>query len=136
VKVFVDANVLVSAAATRGLCADVLREILASHELVVSPQVLDEVKRVLRAKFGADPELVAEYVGFLEQDAIISLPGKLPDVVLRDKDDLPVLAAAISSRARLLVTGDNELLDLAEVEEVKIVSPRRFWEKLRSRRPH
>ena len=135
-KVFVDANVLVSAAATRGLCADVLREILASHELVVSPQVLDEVKRVLRAKFGADPELVAEYVGFLEQDAIISLPGKLPDVVLRDKDDLPVLAAAISSRARLLVTGDNELLDLAEVEEVKIVSPRRFWEKLRSRRPH
>jgi len=136
VKVFVDANVLVSAAATRGLCADVLREILASHELVVSPQVLDEVKRVLRAKFGADPELVAEYVGFLEQDAIISLPGKLPDVVLRDKDDLPVLAAAISSRARLLVTGDNELLDMAEVEEVKIVSPRRFWEKLRSRRPH
>ena len=135
-KVFVDANVLVSAAATRGLCADVLREILASHELVVSPQVLDEVKRVLRAKFGADPELVAEYVGFLEQDAIISLPGKLPDVVLRDKDDLPVLAAAISSRARLLVTGDNELLDLAEVEEVKIVSPRRFLEKLRSRRPH
>jgi uncharacterized protein len=136
VKVFVDANVLVSAAATRGLCADVLREILASHELVVSPQVLDEVKRVLRAKFGADPELVAEYVGFLEQDAVISLPGKLPDVVLRDKDDLPVLAAAISSRARLLVSGDNELLDMAEVEEVKIVSPRRFWEKLRSRRPH
>ena len=134
-KVFVDANVLVSAVATRGLCADVLREILASHELVVSPQVLDELKRVLRTKFGADPELVAEYVGFIEQDALVVQPERLPDVAPRDKDDLPILGAAIAARVRLLVTGDRELLDLVEVENVKVVSPRQFWEKLRSRRP-
>ena len=30
-KVFLDTNVLASAAATRGLCADVLREVFASH---------------------------------------------------------------------------------------------------------
>ena len=43
-RVFVDTNVLVAAVATRGLCADVLRAVLASHELVVSQQVLAEVE--------------------------------------------------------------------------------------------
>ena len=39
-RVFLDTNVLVSAMATRGLCADVLREILTSHRLVVSARTL------------------------------------------------------------------------------------------------
>jgi hypothetical protein len=34
VKVFLDTNVLVSAFAARGLCADLLRDVLARHDLV------------------------------------------------------------------------------------------------------
>ena len=49
---FLDTNVLASAAATRGLCADVLREVLTSYELVTFAQVLNELERVLRTKFG------------------------------------------------------------------------------------
>jgi uncharacterized protein len=133
VKVFVDTNVLVSAAATRGLCADVLREVLSSHELVVSRQVLDEVGQALRLRFGAGPELIAEFVRVLEQDAVIARPGRLPDVELRDRDDLPILAAAIASQAPVLVTGDQELLRLGTIQGVEVVSPRQFWEKLRPR---
>ncbi len=39
-KVFLDTNVLASAAVTRGLCSDVLREVFASHDLFISEQVL------------------------------------------------------------------------------------------------
>ncbi len=39
-RVFLDTNVLVSAVATRGLCADVLREVLLSHQLLVSADLL------------------------------------------------------------------------------------------------
>ena len=39
-RVLLDTNVLASAAATRGLCADVLRVVLAEHELVVCRQIL------------------------------------------------------------------------------------------------
>ena len=49
-RVFLDTNVLVSAVATRGLCADVLREILFSHQLVVSVPLLDELKNILHTK--------------------------------------------------------------------------------------
>jgi predicted nucleic acid-binding protein len=51
-KVFLDTNVLASAAATRGLCADGLRQVFASHQLFISDQVLNELNRVLRFKFG------------------------------------------------------------------------------------
>jgi len=43
-RVFLDTNLLVSAVATRGLCADVLREVLLSHQLVISPPLLSELK--------------------------------------------------------------------------------------------
>ena len=49
-RVFLDTNVLVSAVATRGLCADVLREILVSHQLVISSPLIDELENVLHAK--------------------------------------------------------------------------------------
>jgi putative PIN family toxin of toxin-antitoxin system len=134
VKVFADANVLVSAAATRGLCADVLREILTSHDLVLSRQVLEEVRRALRLKFRAATEAVADYVRLLEEEGVIAEPGPLPDVDIEDKDDLPILAAAVAAGAHVLVTGDKELQDIGRIDGVRILSPREFWEKLRSGR--
>ena len=50
-RVCLDTNVLVAAFATRGLCADVLRTVLAEHELVIGDVILDELRRVLSTKF-------------------------------------------------------------------------------------
>jgi predicted nucleic-acid-binding protein len=64
-KVFLDTNVLASAAATRGLCADLLREVFASHELFISEQVVIELRRVLQLKFGVNQELVEDFIELL-----------------------------------------------------------------------
>ena len=64
-RVFVDTNVLVAAYATRGLCSDLLRLILAQHELVVSRQVLAELERALRDKIGLPEALIAEVLATL-----------------------------------------------------------------------
>ena len=74
-RVFLDTNVLVSAAATRGLCADVLREVLTSHELLISAQVLSELARVLDIKFGVTQDLIDEFISLLKQDAVLAQPG-------------------------------------------------------------
>jgi putative PIN family toxin of toxin-antitoxin system len=126
-RVLLDTNVLASAAATRGLCADVLREVLAEHELVVCPQVLSELRRVLRGKFGVSASLINDFLGLIQQDTIHASPRNLPDVGLKDHDDLGILAAALDGGASFLVTGDKELLELGDVLGIRIMSPRQFW---------
>jgi putative PIN family toxin of toxin-antitoxin system len=130
-KVFLDTNVLASAAATRGLCADVVRQILASHQLFISDQVLNELESVLRSNFGAGQDLIDDFIWLLQQDSVLAQPGQLPKVKLQDKDDLSILGAAISSGAEVLITGDKELLELGDIEGLEILSPRQFWEKLK-----
>ncbi len=134
-RVFLDTNVIISATATRGLCADVFREVLLSHELIVSEPLLTEVSRVLSAKFGADAEMIESVIRILKQDTIFSQPLDLPDVTIRDRDDLLILASALAGRAEVLVTGDKELLALGSIYNLEIISPRQFWEKIVGQQP-
>lgn len=70
-RIFLDTNVLAGAAATRGLCADVLREVLSSHELLISEYVLTELRQVLTDKFRVTHDLIEEFVWLLNQDTIM-----------------------------------------------------------------
>jgi len=130
VKVFLDTNVLASAAATRGLCADVFRAVLAYHELVVSGQTISELQRVLRDKFGVSQEYVESFVALIQQDSTLAEPGELPDLALKDTDDLEIIAAACNAGADVLVTGDKELVALGCVGRLRIETPREFWNEL------
>jgi putative PIN family toxin of toxin-antitoxin system len=135
-RVFLDTNVLVSAMATRGLCTDVLREVLTSHQLVVSAPLFTELKRALRQKLQIPADLIDDAIEILQQDAHFVAPSTFPDVKIQDKDDLMILSSALNGNGDLLVTGDNELLDLVKVKEMEIVSPREFWKKVKAQRSH
>jgi len=130
VRVLLDTNVIVSAVTTRGLCADVFRAVLAAHELVTCAQVIQEVRRNLRIKFGVPDPLIEEYLELIGQDAIVAEPEDLPDLPIQDRDDAAIVAAAIGARAEVLVTGDHELQSLKNIGKVRILSPRAFWEEL------
>jgi putative PIN family toxin of toxin-antitoxin system len=132
-RVLLDTNVLASAAVSRGLCADVLREVLAKHELVVYPQILTELRRVLRGKFGMPKELAEDFIGLFQQDTIRARPGTLPKLNLKDNDDLGILAAAKCGGTSVIVTGDKELQNLGHFSGIKIMSPRQFWQQLTTR---
>lgn len=132
-RIFLDTNILASAVATRGLCADVLREVLTSHELVISDSLLKELRRVLQRNLKVPTLLISEFIDVLKQDTVFVKPADLPEVNIKDKDDLIILASALSGEADLFVTGDKELLELAKVENLEIVSPRAFWEKLKAK---
>jgi predicted nucleic acid-binding protein len=55
-----DTNILVAAFATRGLCADVLRTVLAEHELLITGTVVDELTRRLIEKIRVPEPTVRE----------------------------------------------------------------------------
>lgn len=130
-RVFLDTNVLVSAYAARGICADLVRFILAEHELLTGEVNLEELRRVLRDRFGAPPELLDAIELELRAETVVPRPAEPASVPVRDPDDRWVLASALSGNAELLVTGDQDLLDLAVRVSVPIVDPRGCWDRLR-----
>ena len=131
-RVFLDTNVLVSAVATRGLCADVLREILVSHQLVVSNPLIFELKNILHTKIGLPQEIISDFVELLTQDAVLSENTDLETIDINDKDDIPILSTALNGNAELFVTADKELLKLKKIQSMRIISPRKFWETLKN----
>jgi uncharacterized protein len=131
VRIFLDTNVLVSAVATRGLCADVLQAVLARHELILGEAVLEELQRVLREKFKLPPEITQEVVALLRREATVIGEAPPLGVAVRDPNDLPVLEQAVAGEADYLVTGDFDLLEIAAAPVI-IISPRGLWERLRS----
>ncbi|MCH8146243.1 MAG: putative toxin-antitoxin system toxin component, PIN family [Gemmatimonadetes bacterium] len=131
-RVSLDTNVLVSATATRGICADILHLILAEHQLVLGETVLGELRRILQEKFRVPDDLALETEQFLRREAVIVTTAPALGIRIRDKDDVAVLEEAVAGEAAVLVTGDADLLDVAESAPLRILSPRSFWDSLRS----
>ena len=134
-RVFLDTNVLVSGFATRGLCADVIRLVLAEHELITADVVLTELKRVRKQKIQLPGEQIQEILTFLESQTVQLKPTSPSSIPVRDEDDQWVLASALAAKADVFVTGDRDLLEVArQVDDLTITDPRGFW-TLAKKRP-
>jgi len=133
VKVFCDTNVLVAAFISRGLCADLVRGILAHEELVTSVLVLEELARVLHEKLNAPDELVRLSADLLRRQTVVERPEAPWPGAIEDPDDAWVLASALEGGADVLVTGDRDLLTLEPISGIQILEPRELWNILAAR---
>ena len=129
-KYFLDANVIISGLLWKGNERRLLEQGEESKgSLVTSVYVLKEVEDVLREmKF--DEYKVDEFLIYLNsfielKDASIEDVRKYWDA-LKDKSDVPVLAAAIKSKT-ILVTGDKELLSNGK-EFVDVINTKQVLE--------
>ena len=133
-RVFPDTNVLFAALATRGLCSDQLRALLAEHDVVIGAPVLVELRRNLRGKLRmpADRvEMVTDFVSELELAPSAPLRAGRPARI--DAADAAILECAARARVDIVVTGDGALLKLREYAGIPVVSPRDLWQRLQHR---
>ena len=128
-KVFLDTNVLASALATRGLCAELFEVVLQDHQLLISEPLVEELNRVLTEKLGLTQVIVNAYLSLLHDNAVTVSPTR-PYPSLPDSADEPIVASALAGDAAVFVTGDKTLLDLSTVDGLSLLSPREFWERL------
>jgi len=133
VRVFLDTNVLVSAFASRGLCADLLELVLLEHDLVLGRNVLRELDKALREKVRLPAAHAAEIAELVSGEAVLLVDKAEPARVKAEPDDAQVLGEALAGHAEVFITGDAVLLKLRAVGPLRIVSPRQFWETLRAR---
>jgi uncharacterized protein len=132
-RVFFDTNVLVSAFTARGLCADLFKGTIVSCTLVISDPLLAEMRRILADKFKARRDDVDEAISTIEEDGENAPDGAILDIRIKDRDDILILSSAFHGRADYFITGDKEVLALKEVDGMRILSPRQFWDVLRNR---
>ena len=104
-RVFLDTNVLVSAVATRGICADLLRLVASEHDLVVGEVVLTELRRVLAIRMRLPADRLDEVETFLRTYEVIAKPDAMDPVPVRDEADRWVLANARA--AHIPADGDS-----------------------------
>lgn len=131
-RVFFDTNVLVSAFASRGICADLLELVLLEHDLIVGQNVLRELAKALREKVKVPAARSVEIVEFVSGEAARVIEQAEPADARADPADALVLGEALAGQAEFFVTGDSALLKLQIVGTLKIVSPREFWQALRA----
>jgi predicted nucleic acid-binding protein len=107
-RIFLDANILFSAAKSDGAMRRLLGLLRADgHELWIDDYVLEEARRNLAAK---DPAALAAPQSLLPQLRLGAL--RAPDSALLSalplpEKDQPVLAAAIHHRCAVMITGDR-----------------------------
>ena len=132
-RVFLDTNVLVAAFATRGLCADVMRVVLAEHRLITGEVVLIELRKALGRRIRLPAATIEDILALLREQEVVPKPRKPSELPIRDPDDRWILASAMTGGADVLVTGDRDLLDIADKAPLPILNPRAFWDLLRKR---
>jgi putative PIN family toxin of toxin-antitoxin system len=113
VKVIIDTNVVLSAALRDRLPERVVRFVAEQDEWrwLITDEILAEYVEVLRRpKFEFSSELISEWEALLALRTVV-VPTAQLFPLLRDPKDAPFLAAAISSTADFLITGDRDLLD-------------------------
>ncbi len=136
-RVTADTNTIVSGALWLGNPRRILD---AAHdgliELFTSRDLLEELQDVLnRGKFAerlalsnrTAREVVRNYV-FVATTVNVT---KTDRVVIRDPDDDAVIACAVTSQSDVIVSGDNDLLDLKEYRGIRIVTATVLLEELK-----
>src|SRR3989338_2535576 len=115
-QVVLDTNVLVSGVFWRGPASRIL-ELWAKDkiEVVVSPEILTEYQRLLAKLEHEKPVGLANaWAGFIAQPTTVIRPTGHPRLC-RDPDDDKFLHCTLSADARVLVTGDKDLLSMSQV---------------------
>lgn len=117
--IVLDTNILVRAALNpTGAASEALRRsALPPHVLVVSPWILQELGRVLRYPrlrnlHDLSDDLIDRVVlDLIRASVVINPPAFGEPLVVRDPDDDPVVATALSGRAEVICTTDRHFGD-------------------------
>jgi putative PIN family toxin of toxin-antitoxin system len=124
-KLVIDTNILISAALSpQGAPAKLVQVALAHHRLVFSQATLDELRtRLYRPKFDRYISLEARERLLHDFNASAHwVDIGDPAVYCRDRDDDKFIETALKAQANYLISGDNDLLEVAALPDLQIIS--------------
>jgi uncharacterized protein len=130
VRVVLDTNVVVSAVFWGGIPLEILKAWAKGRlEVIASPEILWEYERTLvdLAKKHVSQDLL-HWMAFLHDKIELIHPQRRLQLSRDPMDDM-FLSCAVSENVICIVSGDNDLLVLKEVEGTPILKPAEFKRK-------
>ncbi len=123
----VDTNVVVSGLIAKGICFEILEDLIYSHTPLITPYILTECNEVLLHKFHLAKPTVKSLLNVIERHFKQGISSTELLNVCRDPDDNQILADAIINKVDIILTGDKDLLSIEIYEGIRIVGPKDYW---------
>ncbi len=129
-KIVVDTNVVISGVFFGGFPQRILTAIVNNQVTAyATPEIIDEYQEIIE-------EMVTRKQGHIHGEILAPLIRGMEIIepitrveVCRDPDDDKFLGCAKDSRALYVVSGDKDLLDIGQYEDIQIITARDFCEK-------
>jgi putative PIN family toxin of toxin-antitoxin system len=134
-RVVFDTNVLVSALMFEdSMPAQAFFSIIKNGEVLISTALITEIHEVIyRPKFDkyiTDSQREDFMLALVDSGTLIEVTESID--VCRDPKDNMILELAVSGKAKKIVTGDSDLLELNPFQEIEILNPQTFLKNISS----
>jgi putative PIN family toxin of toxin-antitoxin system len=134
-RIVIDTNVLISAGLfPLSRIAEALAIALRSFEIAQNEETWHELEtRIARKKFDRyfSHERRLEHLTEITK-SVRFFPSVATETVSRDSDDDKFINLALDADAKLILSGDADLLTLGACKGIEILSPAQFLERMRS----
>ena len=131
-RAVLDTNVVMSAIFFGGMPLKIVRAAFARKvKLVASKAVLSEYREVAKRLHEQFP--LVNYrrpLAILESKLTMVSPAALGETVCRDPDDNAILACALGGKAKVICSGDGDLLSLDGFRGLEIMKPSDFCQRM------
>ena len=129
-KIVIDTNIFVSSFFWGGNPRKIFDRVMDGlDELYITDEILDEITEVMaRNKFNLELEKIEEYAKIIENRSVKVFPYNNGSFYSRDRDDNKFIICGIIGRVDYIISGDNHLLELEEINGIKIMSPKKYLE--------
>jgi putative PIN family toxin of toxin-antitoxin system len=100
------------------------------YRLLISPDIVREVARVLREDFAWEEGGIIRRLKLLAKVGEIIIPKTTLHIIREDPSDNRILECAVEGKADLIVSGNRHLLRLKTYQNIPIVRPIDFLRTL------
>jgi putative PIN family toxin of toxin-antitoxin system len=133
-SIVIDTNVFVSAIVFGGHPRKLINLIADDVlSLVTAEELLTELRRIIIAKFPEFIEDLTKVEKLLESYATWVRLGGVTIAVSRDPGDDKFIEVAVLGNCHYIISGDKDLLDITEYNDIKIVTVSEFLEIFNTR---
>lgn len=132
-KVVLDTNILISALIFGGKPRTIFELIAVEKKLtgIISKSIINELLSVLKIKFKYSHSQLIKVEELVEENFVIIHPQNIPKIIDEDNFDNQILAIANEIPVDFIISGDNHLLKIKSYNNIPIVTPHFFVDKIR-----